>query len=147
MLSAADDWQAVEVARSHSSEKIDTTVRWKEPVSRDADDVVADGNGSAQSRQDGLIKEVVSTDSQDPAEEQGGQGVKEIELQDTNEVEHKDGSGAAAAAEDNISGMHTAGNLGSSSEKVKFIKDDQFIALHGRISSCPSKLLNYLKAM
>jgi hypothetical protein len=118
VLSAADDWQAVEVAKSHSSEKTGTSVRWKEPVSRDADEVVAEGNGSVQSRHDGVIKEVVSTDSKG-AEEEDGQGVKEKLLRDTEEVEHGDGSGAAA--ENIISGMTTTGNLSSSLQKVKFI--------------------------
>jgi len=116
VLSAADDWQAVEIAKTHSSEKIDTSVPWKEPVSRDADEAIAEGKGSTQSRQEGLIKEVVSTDSME-AEEQGGQGIKEKELLDASdsEVEHKDGSGAAAGS--NIDGMTTTGNQSSSLEK------------------------------
>ncbi|VAI33522.1 hypothetical protein VPH35_090745 [Triticum aestivum] len=116
VLSATDDWQAVEVARSHPSEKkIDT---WEDPASRDAHQVVAVGNDSAQSTQDDMIKEVVSTDGRadgfrDPgdskeAEEQDGQGMDEKELQDATELEHKDGSGAS---ENNIAGTDTAGNL------------------------------------
>jgi hypothetical protein len=150
VLSAADDWQAVETARSHSSEKTDAHVRWKEPVSRDADEAVAEGNGSALSGQDGVIKEVISTERGadgfgDPGdskedEEQGGQGMKEKELQDPSdsEVEHRDGSGAAAGS--TIAGMRTAGNLTSSLEQVKFIKkaslllgkDDRYIATYKR---------------
>lgn len=61
VLSAADDWQAVEIAK-----RTDTSVRWKEPVSRDADEVVAEGNGSSQSRQDGVIKEVVTPMAREP---------------------------------------------------------------------------------
>jgi hypothetical protein len=129
VLSAADDWQAVEIAKSHSSERTDASVRWKEPVSRDTDEVVAEGNGSVQSRHDGVIKEVVSTDSKG-AEEEDGQGVKEKLLRDADEVEHRDGSGAAAE-NNSISGMTTTGNLSSSLQKVKFIRDDQFIACHG----------------
>ena len=65
MLSATDNWQAVEVARSHPSEKkIDT---WEDPGWRDAHQVVAVGNDSAQSTQDDMIKEVVSTDRQQMA--------------------------------------------------------------------------------
>ncbi|KAK1631732.1 hypothetical protein QYE76_006047 [Lolium multiflorum] len=108
VLSAADDWQAVEIAK-----RTDTSVRWKEPVSRDADEVVAEGNGSSQSRQDGVIKEVVSTNGKG-AEEGDGQGVKEKLAQDTDEVENRDGSGAAAE-NNSISGMTTTGNLSSSS--------------------------------
>ena len=146
MLSAADDWQAVDVAKSHSSEKIDTSVPWKEPVSWDADEVIAEGNGSAQSGQDGVIKQVVGTerradDIRDPedimeAEEQDGQGMKEKELQDASdsELESKDGSGVAA--ENSIAGTHTTGNLSSSLEKVKFIREDQFIAWQGLSVSC-----------
>lgn len=122
MLSATDDWQAVEVARSHPSEnKIDT---WEDPRWRDAHQVVVVGNDSAQSTQDDMIKEVVSTDRRadgfrDPgdskvAEEQDGQGMDEKELQDATELEHKDGSGAS---EDNIAGAHTTANLTSSLEK------------------------------
>ena len=148
MLSAADDWQAVEVAKSHSSEKIDTSVPWKEPVSRDADEVIAEGNGSAQSGQDGVIKQVVGTerradDIRDPedimeAEEQDGQGMKEKELQDASdsELEPKDGSGVENA-ENSIAGTHATGNLNSSSlEKVKFIREEQFIAWQERSISC-----------
>uniref|UniRef100_A0A453L2Z5 Uncharacterized protein n=1 Tax=Aegilops tauschii subsp. strangulata TaxID=200361 RepID=A0A453L2Z5_AEGTS len=123
VLSATDDWQAVEVARSHPSEKkIDT---WEDPASWDAHQVVAVGNDSAQSTQDDMIKEVVSTDGRADgfhhpgdskvAEEQDGQGMDEKELQDASEVEHKDGSDAS---ENNIAGTHPAANLTSSLEKV-----------------------------
>jgi hypothetical protein len=89
-----------------------------------------------------VIKEVISTErgadgSGDPGdskedEEQGGQGMREKELQDPSdsEVEHKDGSGAAAGS--NVDGIHTAGNLSSSSEKVKFIREGQVIAYQGQ---------------
>jgi hypothetical protein len=111
-------------------------------VSRDADEVVAEGNGSALSGQGSVIKEVIGTersadgfgdagDSKED-EEQGGQGVKGKELQDPSDsqVEHRDGSGAAAGS--NVDGIHTAGNLSSSLEKVKFIREGQFIAYQGQ---------------
>uniref|UniRef100_A0ACD5XTA1 Uncharacterized protein n=1 Tax=Avena sativa TaxID=4498 RepID=A0ACD5XTA1_AVESA len=141
VLSAADDWQAVEIAKIHSSEKIDTTVPWKEPVSRDADEAIAEGNGSAQSRQDGLIKEVVTTDSME-AEEQGGQVIKEKEVPDASdsEDEHKDGSGAAAA-ESNIAGITTTGNLSSSLEK-----ESAADTLSGQITHATSKE-SYIRAV
>uniref|UniRef100_A0ACD5YEK2 Uncharacterized protein n=1 Tax=Avena sativa TaxID=4498 RepID=A0ACD5YEK2_AVESA len=141
VLSAADDWQAVEIVKSQSAEKIDTTVPWKEPVSRDVDEAIAEGNGSAHSRQDGLIKEVVSTDSME-SEEQGGQGIKEKELPDASdsEVEHKDGSGAAAA-ESNIAGITTTGNLSSS-----FEKESAADTLSGQITHATSKE-SYIRAV
>uniref|UniRef100_A0A453L2D4 Uncharacterized protein n=1 Tax=Aegilops tauschii subsp. strangulata TaxID=200361 RepID=A0A453L2D4_AEGTS len=155
VLSATDDWQAVEVARSHPSEKkIDT---WEDPASWDAHQVVAVGNDSAQSTQDDMIKEVVSTDGRADgfhhpgdskvAEEQDGQGMDEKELQDASEVEHKDGSDAS---ENNIAGTHPAANLTSSLEKVKFIREDQSIAWQGRSSPCLPLLregVNYWKTV
>lgn len=106
VLSATDDWQAVQAARSRSSENSDASVQLKVPVTRDADDMIAEETGSAQSGQEGRIKEVVI--SQRNADGFGDPGnAKEAEEQDgqATEVEHRDGSDAST--ENNVAGINT----------------------------------------
>ncbi|XP_062198440.1 probable galacturonosyltransferase 4 [Phragmites australis] len=128
VLSATDHWQVVDAAsRSHASGKSDASVVREEPDSRNADEEdarVISGNDNARLGQNGMIKEVVRTEGNadgfgEPrdikeAGEQNGKGFG-IELPHAIDVELKDGSGEAG--KNNISAMHTIGNLNSSSNE------------------------------
>ncbi|OEL37366.1 putative galacturonosyltransferase 4 [Dichanthelium oligosanthes] len=138
VLSAADHLQAVEAAsRSHASGKPDASVLREEPDSRNADEedapVIA-GNDSARLGRGGMIKEVVGSEGSADGfgETRVGKEVQNreevgIKLPRSIDAEHKDGSDEAG--ENIISGMHTVGNLNSSSSEVRFIAEDQSISL------------------
>ncbi|XP_062194721.1 probable galacturonosyltransferase 4 [Phragmites australis] len=128
VLSATDHWQVVEAAsRSRASGKSDASVVREEYESRNVDEEdnpVVVGNDNAQLEHDGMIKEVVGRERREYVSDKLGD-IEEAELQNGKgggtelphaiDVEHKNGSDEAGR--NNISGMHTTGNLNSSSNE------------------------------
>jgi hypothetical protein len=139
VLSATEDWQVVEAASKNPAfEKSDASVSRKDPGSGDANVVITEGNGAAQSGRDGVIWEVVSRDRGSDGftqpweinggEERDGERVDRVKLGVSVE-EQNDGTGETGV--NNIAGTHTSGNLNSSLEKVKLITDDRLHTWQG----------------
>ncbi|KAF0913841.1 hypothetical protein E2562_024926 [Oryza meyeriana var. granulata] len=127
VLSATEDWQVVEAASKNLAfEKSDASVLMKDPGSGDADAVITEGNGGAQSGQDGVIREVVSRNRDadgfsepgeiNRAEERAGEMIKEIKLDASEEGQNDE---ADETGVNNIAGMHTTGSLDSSLRKER----------------------------
>ncbi|RCV12161.1 hypothetical protein SETIT_2G247400v2 [Setaria italica] len=131
VLSATDHWQAVEGASSRSRVpgKPDASVLREESETRNADEEdapVIEGNERARLGQGGVIKQVVGSEASADGFGEPRDG-KEAVLQNGEEVgikllhpidaEHKEGSDEAG--ENIVSGMHTVGNLNSSSSETR----------------------------
>uniref|UniRef100_A0A0E0ET95 Hexosyltransferase n=1 Tax=Oryza meridionalis TaxID=40149 RepID=A0A0E0ET95_9ORYZ len=125
VLSATEDWQVVEAASKNTAfEKPDASVSRKDPGSGDANVVVTEGNGGAQSGRDSVTREVVRRDRgangfTQPGEIDGGdprdgEMVDRVKF-DVSVEEQNDGAGETGV--NNIAGTHTSGNLNSSLEK------------------------------